>query len=369
MNVSNSPRLEAGDGILNINIIIEGLLACENMTSGVTSKHTRYVLSFLQLLENVVLCEHIFPNYLWGKGVVQNPISKGILDDTLRREGVLIRYEGLSTLTNVEALNSRISVYKQALSSESVFLEDIAFSETAHVKILPYWDDINSFAKILQARQENFYRPILGKVYSTLSQSLQTQVDEIRSFSHSDEIRIPPISSIIINKASNLKDIPEILLETRKKMAKVRHAFREYEAILQDTQRPLKTRLRVLRDIQLISTELSKPYDHIDSLHITEWADVWSLFEDLVGSDFSPSKLAGKLLDKPLNYLVKRLRMRSAYYLFTLKHKALSSSSQLNRINKLFGQPVDKDLLMQYTRASNEFSLSLLKNETDNQEG
>lgn len=352
MQTDNSPQLKIGDAVLDVNLLMEGFTACENYTSGDIYKHTRYVASFLQLLESAVLHEHIWPNVLWGEGEVFRKNIRFPLEKILYQEGVLVNYKGLATLTNIEALNSRISVYSQIHENKTRTLEDIALSETAHVQVLPDFDNLQEYSQVLLLNREKLYQPILERVYSSLSQNMQNQVDEIKEYTHSNEVFIPPISWIILSKASTLKDIPEVLLETRKKAAKIRSAFSEYETILSDPNRPLKNRLRILRDIQLITTELSKPYDSLDTLHLTEWPDIWGLIEDVSEGGLSPIKIVGKLLDKPLASIVKRLRLRNAHYLFSLKQHTLSGSGHFKRINQLFGQAVDEQVLIKFLRTS-----------------
>ena len=364
MKSKTTPRLQPGDAVLDVNLLMEGFCACEGAPSHFKTlsaddyKHTRYVASFLQLLESVVLNEQIWPNTLWsimGDGGIYREDPVYSLEKVLYQEGILVNYNGLATLTDIDAVKTRASIYFQVLGKKSRILVEIAFSETAHVQILPDFDYIQQYASAVVSLRKKIYRPLVQQVYSSLSQGLQKYMDEIVDYTRTDEVLIPPISAIILNKASSVKDISEILLETRNKMKKLRSAFREYEEHLRDKDRPLKDRIRIIRDIQLISYELSKPYDYFDSIHLTELPDIWSFMEDISEGELSLSKLAGKLLDKPLRYLIKRLRLRNAHYLFSLRQKALSAPNQLKKINTFFG-PVNIEVLKRFLNASRVIS-------------
>lgn len=365
---SKLPVLTPGDVVLNVNLMIEGFRACNfpKNDGKVRAKDARYILSFLRLIESAVLHEKLWSDNLSPKNSTlkyQDPQSAGILGggfgilwDTLNKEGVYQSYSGIASLTDLDAYKSRLSFYEKSYPTEITFderywLEAITFSETSRVQFLPDTRDLAVFPKFISSHNGKVYKSLISQANNSLNKSIKAQVEKLNSLASTEEITIPPITAVILNKASKLSDVPEILLEIRHKFSKVREAFRLYETTLSDPNLTIRRRMRAVNDIQFISQELSKTYDYVDELRIQEWPDLWSAFSEIANEGLTTEAIVKYFIGKPLENLVNYIRLRNVQYLFTVKRKALSTSSQLQMLRRLFGD-IDEQYIIEVLKAS-----------------
>jgi len=335
--VLDKVNIKAGDALCSTNVVIEGSQAVSQQID-VGSKKEMYFVSLLHLLETCVLHERI---WLSG-GREKNEIKEtdfhyGYFSQILQSEGILQPYTGIINLIDAETVKKReglYSVYSEKKDKSEEIISDIAFAETARLKYIPDSNKAISFHLFTQEIEKKIYQPLVNNIYNSMQGSLSSPFNEIEKFIFTEEVFIPPISAIILSRASKFDDIPEVMLETRKKFSTTRTALMEYEDALRDTSVSLKKRLKILSDINLMNQELAKPYDYLDSLYINEWADLWNIVNDLFDGELTVSKLTGKILGKPIAKAIKNIRLRNVAYLFNMRRKIYSLSSHNNLAGK-----------------------------------
>jgi hypothetical protein len=74
----------------------------------------------------------------------------------------------------------------------------------------------------------------LWRAYQRLSGAMHDHIKELENRGKPTEVFVPPISALILKKATAPRDIPEITFEFRKKLTPVREAFCEYERAVRD---------------------------------------------------------------------------------------------------------------------------------------
>ena len=329
-------KIIPGDALLNLNVAIEGSISCDSKSMVIKESH---FISLLHLLETCVLHERIWLSEPQTNQVLRlfNFKNFGPFASVLQSEGILQTYSGIINLTDIQSIKRRIQLYTDSIDIMGInerLIQDIAFSETARMKYIPHTYEMKDFHKFIESIKKQIYEPLLDSIYGKLSESLKSQFVELKNYTRSEEIFIPPISAIILNRASNLDEIPEVALETRKKFTKIRLTLMEYEDSLRDTSISLEKRLKILSDVKLINQELSKPYEYLDSVYLTEWSDAWALFDFLLDGEVSLAKITGKLLGKPLANTIKKLRLHNVAYLFNMRRKVYSIAGHNNLIKK-----------------------------------
>ena len=178
----------------------------------------------------------------------------------------------------------------------------------------------------------------LWLAYQKLSGSLREEIRELVKIGRQPEIFIPPISTLILSKASTARDIPEITFEIRKKFTRVREAFREYESTIRDPDASLAQLMQAKNRLEEITTTLTKKYSARETLGICEWRDTLDLFQP--DGEFDEFQVSEFLLGKPPKMIEDWIRNRDIMYLLKVRKHFIEIRGRAGLVKKVFGVEV-----------------------------
>lgn len=184
----------------------------------------------------------------------------------------------------------------------------------------------------------------LWRAYQQMSGSMRDQIKTLESMGKPREVFVPPISALILSKASTPRDIPELTFEIRRKLERVRLAFRDYENTLRNPNASLEESSNAVTRLSEIAGTLTKRYRRRDLLVVCELPDLLDLLpRDSTGID--EVRVTKFLAGKPLKMIAEWWRNRDIMYLLKLRKTFLRVKGRAQLVQKVFGVEVTPDSL------------------------
>lgn len=192
-------------------------------------------------------------------------------------------------------------------------------------------------AKNFLSSRNREYSSYLVKAYDQVSKEYKGKLTRLVQERENKMIYIPPIASVIFDRATDISNISAVAIEVRDEFKQIRNHFYEYESRIRDESLSLKESLGAIDELDFSISSLSTKTEESSTTVISEWRDLTDfgkLVDGLSASDgASISKL---LLGKPLEVLSHKIRMRNVQYFLKVQKDFLKIKNYGKLIERVF---------------------------------
>ena len=249
-------------------------------------------------------------------------------------------------LTQVDALggyaSSRNSPVKERMYRGNGYLIVAA----AHgLDYFPDFDRVPFVAGTLQKTYRSLPRQLYDKVTESLDEPLNGG-DLVAEWAAMSTIPIPPISALVLSRASSLDDVPEQLLRVRDEFRRYRRYFGDFKAALR-TADTIRERRKLLAKYQALLAEASGPEREIVSL--TEMLNLTEKAVKAAAGPALPTSYGAALVTQPADWIRRWWQRRPLAILFRLDSKLPRLPEYRQLVGKLWGEQAGHHLLGQVT--------------------
>jgi hypothetical protein len=216
--------------------------------------------------------------------------------------------------------------------------ELFSISELFSYSFTPSIQDMEYIEPIIILKGKHRINSYIYNAYSSLSKATKDEIKSLKSLGAAIKIFIPPIMSIILDKATLPKDIPSLILEMRKSSQKIRDNFKYYEETIKRNGTSLKESVKAAHELQAINKSLSEVYKRREIINIKEFINtlipkkIW----DINKEDLDFKSITSFLLKEPIEALSRRLKNRGIMYFIDLKSKYLEIKQYGDLIKKIW---------------------------------
>jgi hypothetical protein len=213
---------------------------------------------------------------------------------------------------------------------------------------LDYFPDYDR-APFIAGTLQKTYQSLPVQLYDKIAESLEEPLNGselISEWAAMSTISIPPISALVLSRASSLDAVPEQLLRVRDDFARYRRYFADFKAALRAAD-TIPERRKLLRKYQALLEEVSGPEREAVSL-----TEMLNLTENIVKAAVSPSlptSYGALLLTQPVDWIRRWWRRRPLTILFRLDSKLPRLSEYQQLVAKLWGEQAASRVLDQAT--------------------
>ena len=358
-----------GSVTMDTSALIEACLASDGVLSGKSSKALRFVLSFIDVLEAIVLSERIHcvrhgPDPHREQGGFERYGPLGVL---LEKTEILstqyagdrerhikarfaeqkfysdISFDGLSIPEDIPLVwNDRYELLNPASDVLEYCANSIDISHKTNVRYIPSRKNFGTYVAVYRhnARQR---LSLQDELLGVMTRGMQQEYKSVSRYLEFGDIFLPPIAVSILSEADNLVQALLLSLEYRQKFEGVRTRLQDYEQVLTDPTSPLSERLDARLAFEAICKEVSKPYSVLDRLQLSEWVSIADLFSEALQDDPSLISAAKKTAKLPFDYLMNKFKMRNLHMLNGVRRENFKAPSHQVLLEKHFA-PLGGDL-------------------------
>jgi len=216
--------------------------------------------------------------------------------------------------------------------------ELFAVSELFNYSFVPSIEDMRHIEPIIILKGKSKICSNIYNAYNVLSKATMNEIELLKSLGSPIKIFIPPIMSVILDRASLPKDIPDLILEMRKNSQKIRSNFKHYEETIKSEHSTLKENIKAVHELQAVNRNLTDAYQKRDIINVAEFLNslipkrIWEVNKE----DLDFKNITSLLLKEPLESLSRRIKNRGIMYLIDLKSKFLEIKQYGNLIKKIW---------------------------------
>ncbi|RYF61222.1 MAG: hypothetical protein EOO27_02900 [Comamonadaceae bacterium] len=214
---------------------------------------------------------------------------------------------------------------------------------------LDYFPDFDR-APFVSSLIHQMYRSLPTQLYSRVAEALGATDTGPRSlvseWTLDVKLPIPPVTALVLDRASTLDEIPERLLQVRDEFADYRSRFRSFKYDLQ-TADTLEERRRLERRYQQLLQSASGPDAEIVSA--TEVLNMAEKVAKVAAVPHLATSYSASLILQPVEWIRRWWLRRPLAVLFRMDSKLPRLSEYSSTIERLWGERVHDDLLDQYS--------------------
>jgi hypothetical protein len=211
---------------------------------------------------------------------------------------------------------------------------------------LDYFPDFDRVPFVAGTLQKT-YRSLPRQLYDTVTESLDEPLnggDLVAEWAAMSTIPIPPISALVLSRASSLDDVPEQLLRVRDEFRRYRRYFGDFKAALR-TADTVRERRKLLARYRVLLAEASGPEREIVSL--TEMLNLTEKAVKAAAGPALPTSYGALLVTQPADWIRRWWQRRPLAILFRLDSKLPRLSEYRQLVGKLWGEEAGHHLLGQ----------------------
>ena len=362
-----------GDALVSANVLVQGGSFAEGVNRGL-----HLFMNLCSLLEAAVLHERLFclptgvPSGSETLPVVRVLLSEGVLwkietdtthfeqkvpisaldflpNTTLADTREMVRYatgELLATLPpkileafkEVGVFESCRQAYPLIGLQEWVdrrdliyrFMRTVSYLSVANAFNVSYLPNFNRLAivqPILRASLDRIQSNFLARAHEQIKSIVAEQEDRLRLAGREIDLSLPPLVSVIFERARASGNLESAVLSTRAEFEPIRRRFKKYARLISSDEVPLSESLRALDILEADLRTIAGAAKEGSSLRMLEWRPLATFLAGAVDNpkDLESAKswtdLALKLLKMPLSALASYIRCRRVQPLLELPRK------------------------------------------------
>ena len=218
-------------------------------------------------------------------------------------------------------------------------------------------DYFPDFDRVLFAASMNrrLYRSMAVQVYERVAEALDVSFSSPQEFisdwTLDAQVPIPPITALVLSRASSPAEIPDVLLELRAEFAGYRSYFGEFKTAVQEAA-TLKERRQLQKKFASLLGEASGPDAEVVSM-----SEVLNLAEkgvQVAANPLAVTSYSGDLLRQPLDWIRRWWLRRPLTILFRMDGKLPRLDEYRGLIARLWGEDIQDELILEFTAHSRD---------------
>ncbi|MEV6442606.1 hypothetical protein [Amycolatopsis sp. NPDC051716] len=211
---------------------------------------------------------------------------------------------------------------------------------------LDYFPDFDRVPFVAGTLQKT-YRSLPRRLYDEVSGSLDEPLNGgelVAEWAAMSTIPIPPISALVLARASSLDDVPEQLLRVRDEFRRYRRYFGDFKAELSNAD-TVRERRKLLTRYQALLAEASGP--DRETVSLTEMLNLTEKAVKAAAGPALPTSYGALLVTQPVDWIRRWWQRRPLAILFRLDSKLPRLSEYRHLVGKLWGDEAGHLLLGQ----------------------
>jgi hypothetical protein len=209
---------------------------------------------------------------------------------------------------------------------------------------LDYFPDFDRVPFVAGTLQKT-YRSLPRRLYDEVSESLDEPLNGgelVAEWAAMSTIPIPPISALVLSRASSLGDVPEQLLRVRDEFRRYRRYFGDFKAELSNAD-TVRERRKLLARYQALLAEASGPGR--ETVSLTEMLNLTEKAVKAAAGPALPTSYGALLVTQPVDWIRRWWQRRPLAILFRLDSKLPRLSEYRHLVGKLWGDEAGHLLL------------------------
>jgi hypothetical protein len=211
---------------------------------------------------------------------------------------------------------------------------------------LDYFPDFDRVPFVAGTLQKT-YRSLPRRLYDEVSESLDEPLNGgelVAEWAAMSTIPIPPISALVLSRASSLDDVPEQLLRVRDEFRRYRRYFGDFKAELSNAD-TVRERRKLLARYRALLAEASGP--DRETVSLTEMLNLTEKAVKAAAGPALPTSYGALLVTQPVDWIRRWWQRRPLAILFRLDSKLPRLSEYRHLVGKLWGDEAGHLLLGQ----------------------
>lgn len=213
-----------------------------------------------------------------------------------------------------------------------------------------------------QQFQELGKKAISKEIYKTICEIQGQNIEDAEKYLGSEIQTIPPLVSIILSKAKNRDDIPQVLLEIRKDFTEFRICCEKFENSLNEAK-TIKEQIEAIKEYKVFWATLVKKYSNKSTrimfrfIDIAKESDYENALDNLIDNqtadelfkDLNMGKVAGKAGIFAFEKLKeKRIlnKFKGVVDIWSLLEGAPTIDKQIKDIERVFKTTIDRNRIL-----------------------
>ncbi|WP_206784827.1 hypothetical protein [Amycolatopsis sp. MtRt-6] len=209
---------------------------------------------------------------------------------------------------------------------------------------LDYFPDFDRVPFVAGTLQKT-YRSLPRQLYDKVSESLDEPLnggDLVAEWAAMSTVPIPPISALVLSRASSLDDVPEQLLRVRDEFRRYRRYFGDFKAALR-TADTVRERRKLLARYRTLLAEASGP--DRETVSLTEMLNLTEKAVKAAAGPALPTSYGALLVTQPVDWIRRWWQRRPLAILFRLDSKLPRLPEYRRLVGKLWGDEAGHALL------------------------
>jgi hypothetical protein len=191
-----------------------------------------------------------------------------------------------------------------------------------------------------QQRFPNYFHPsVVEKIYQQLASGLQGTWNKVAQEFDGPIVSIPPFSALVLDRAATPAGIASEMLALRSEYSDFRRKMCELERARLEA-RSLNDRLKVLRQIERLGKEVTRPFDQPSQMKLETALRYIPDAAELATNPTNPAGWARVLLGLPTEALISWYRRRPVAKLVRTARTIKAMPDYDRLLTKHFGSPV-----------------------------
>ncbi|WP_410606088.1 hypothetical protein [Amycolatopsis sp. lyj-109] len=256
---------------------------------------------------------------------------------------------GLDYTTGLNNLLAQVDALGGYASSRDAPIKDRMYRGNGYLLVaaahgLDYFPDFDRVPFVAGTLQKT-YRSLPRRLYDQVSESLDEPLnggDLVAEWAAMSTIPIPPISALVLSRASSLDDVPEQLLRVRDEFRRYRRYFGDFKAALRNAD-TVRERRKLLARYQVLLAEASGP--DRETVSLTEMLNLTEKAVKAAAGPGLPTSYGALLVTQPVDWIRRWWQRRPLAILFRLDSKLPRLSEYRQLVGKLWGEEAGHLLL------------------------
>ena len=213
---------------------------------------------------------------------------------------------------------------------------------------LPYLPSVS--VPLMQRPFPNYFQAsIREEIYQRLTSALRTAVDKVAQEFEGVTVFVPPISALVLHRASRSAEITSEALALRAEYTAFRRKMHELDNDRLQA-RSLNERMKALRHLERLGKEVARPFDQPSQMKLEAVLRYIPDAADLAANPTNPTGWARLLLNMPTEKLINWYRRRPVAKLVRTARSVGALPDYGSLLAKHFGEQVAWRTLREQSR-------------------
>ena len=223
-------------------------------------------------------------------------------------------------------------------------LQQIGYSVERNIPFIP---DLSSQMRIALDVVDGInyeYTSQLYKRYDRIQNNFKSDILKLLVNGNNKPIFLPPITTIIFERARNTKEIFKVAFDLRNEFKEIRDVFSKYQSKIIDDSLSLNESLEALNILESDVNLIYPRNRYSIATKVKEWRGLTDLIRFLDGTSFTDISVITKLfLGKPMETIINKIKNRNVNYFVEFENDLQQVKNYGRLIQKLFKKDIRKN--------------------------